>query len=371
MKQFLINKNKAISIQNDEENMSDEVSEDEDDLIEEANEPQQDNELAVERTSEPDSRIIAEFKINSNIILNHLDSNSCTIFHHLASSLWYGSFANLNLAKLLIHAYQYAHSLFKSPSAAQISSVCKMVPLNEFLGRVDSNIKKASVYALEHGNCELYDEYRRVQTIAESNSGSFAGLKSFDVDDPAFSDIQSRLADQIKFQADADQFLKEYMEKQQQCDAIEAGDRNFKISHELRALFKVDPMSNMSKTGCLVWDEKAGVPFDVILTKTDVSYGMYGMHNFYKIQLLTQLFENSTAAASSSLSFTSSDSIKSNMSRVCVLFTKWGRIGDAGQCQRTPFATIAEAKSEFIKVNFSFKLNTFIYNFKKVQDNVR
>lgn len=37
-------------------------------------------------------------------------------------------------------------------------------------------------------------------------------------------------------------------------------------------------------------------------------------------------------------------------SRMCVLFTRWGRIGDQGQCQRTPFASLAEAKDEFAKL---------------------
>jgi hypothetical protein len=53
-------------------------------------------------------------------------------------------------------------------------------------------------------------------------------------------------------------------------------------------LFKVDPMSNMTSTASVIWDEKSSTPFDVVLTKTDVSYGLYGMHNFYKMQLLGQ-----------------------------------------------------------------------------------
>lgn len=98
--------------------------------------------------------------------------------------------------------------------------------------------------------------------------------------------------------------------------------------------FKVDPASNMHKIGRLVWDKKFNVPYDVILTKTDVSYGLYGIHNFYKIQLITHSYTNE----------------EDKQQQVCVLFTRWGRIGDQGQCQRTPFASLAEAKDEFAKL---------------------
>jgi predicted DNA-binding WGR domain protein len=33
-----------------------------------------------------------------------------------------------------------------------------------------------------------------------------------------------------------------------------------------------------------------------------------------------------------------------------ILFTRWGRIGEEGAFQKTPFSTIAEAVSEFKKV---------------------
>jgi len=41
---------------------------------------------------------------------------------------------------------------------------------------------------------------------------------------------------------------------------------------------------------------------------------------------------------------------KFDPSQMCVLFTRWGRIGDQGQCQRTPFSTFKEARDEFCKV---------------------
>lgn len=90
----------------------------------------------------------------------------------------------------------------------------------------------------------------------------------------------------------------------------------------------------MHKIGRLVWDKKFNVPYDVIFTKTDVSYGLYGIHNFYKIQLITHSYNNE----------------EEKQQQMCVLFTRWGRIGDQGQCQRTPFSSLSEAKDEFAKL---------------------
>ena len=47
-------------------------------------------------------------------------------------------------------------------------------------------------------------------------------------------------------------------------------------------------------------------------------------------------------------------------SQTCVLFTRWGRIGDQGQCQRTPFATVREARDEFCKVFKQKTANDFV-----------
>ena len=95
----------------------------------------------------------------------------------------------------------------------------------------------------------------------------------------------------------------------------------------------------MNKIGRLVWDKKYNVPYDVILTKTDVSYGLYGIHNFYKIQLIVHSYNNDDSTGENS-----------KQQQICVLFTRWGRIGDQGQCQRTPFSSLSEAKDEFAKL---------------------
>jgi predicted DNA-binding WGR domain protein len=85
----------------------------------------------------------------------------------------------------------------------------------------------------------------------------------------------------------------------------------------------------MNLTGAVVIDTDKNEPYDVRLTKTDVSYGIYGLYNFYRMQIIKHLSKNN----------------------LYFLFTRWGRIGyDEGQHQLTPYSTLDECKKEFLKV---------------------
>ena len=52
--------------------------------------------------------------------------------------------------------------------------------------------------------------------------------------------------------------------------------------------------------------------------------------------------------------------IKFDQNQMCVLFTRWGRIGDPGQYQRTPFSNFQEAKDEFCKIFKQKIINSII-----------
>lgn len=67
--------------------------------------------------------------------------------------------------------------------------------------------------------------------------------------------------------------------------------------------------------------------FDLLMTKVDLSHGPYSAYVFYRMQLLEDTNRN-----------------------VYVLFTRWGRIGETGAFQRTPFADRDEAVKEFCKI---------------------
>ncbi|CAF0785252.1 unnamed protein product [Brachionus calyciflorus] len=272
----------------DEEDSSDDQSEQNEEPIEEP---------LIEFDIQQPSLIKKEkFLVKTNIILDSKDSKSKTIFHHLAEPLNYGSFSNTKLALLIISAYQ---------------SNDKYQNLQDFLRRVDSNIKTAVDYCVKNSNFELYEEYKK---ILGTRINEFK-FKNFEIQD-IYNEMISPKPD---FKSDSEKFLK-----------------NVSSSTSLKQkddYFKVDPLSSMNKIGSLIWDEKTRVPYDVIMTKTDVSYGVYGMHNFYKMQLITKSLGD-----------------KFDEKQSCVLFTRWGRIGDTGMYQRTPFSNFKDAKEEFLKI---------------------
>eukprot|EP01125_Pyxidicula_operculata_P008837 TRINITY_DN292_c0_g1_i1.p1 TRINITY_DN292_c0_g1~~TRINITY_DN292_c0_g1_i1.p1 ORF type:complete len:2964 (-),score=944.30 TRINITY_DN292_c0_g1_i1:25-8748(-) len=72
--------------------------------------------------------------------------------------------------------------------------------------------------------------------------------------------------------------------------------------------------------------------YDIFMTKTDVKYGHYGSNNFYIMQV-----------------------VREKVKDMYLLFNRWGRIGDEGTNQKTPFASKEEAIAEFAKV---FKTKT-------------
>ena len=74
-------------------------------------------------------------------------------------------------------------------------------------------------------------------------------------------------------------------------------------------------------------DTNQGIPYDVVITKVDVKGGVWGKYNFYKMQV-----------------------VRHRAKELWVLFTRWGRIGDEGQYQRTPFGNKENAIKEFSKI---------------------
>ncbi|GAB1609603.1 poly [ADP-ribose] polymerase tankyrase-like isoform X2 [Argonauta hians] len=93
-----------------------------------------------------------------------------------------------------------------------------------------------------------------------------------------------------------------------------------------------DENCNIKTSGEIVYDTNENLPYDVLLTKVDVCCGVWGMYNFYKMQIVRQKDKD-----------------------IYVLFTRWGRIGDRGQFQHTPFSLVEDAVKEFCKV---FKAKT-------------
>ncbi|KAK0410552.1 hypothetical protein QR680_005190 [Steinernema hermaphroditum] len=106
---------------------------------------------------------------------------------------------------------------------------------------------------------------------------------------------------------------------------------------------KPNENSGYAESGDLVKCPENDTLYRVLLNKSDVQYGNYGFHNFYRMEV-----------------------IQRRGSSLFVLFTNWGRIGeDVGQFQRTPFSTLEEAAKEFASIfrqktgNEWTKLSTF------------
>ncbi|CAG2183327.1 unnamed protein product, partial [Oppiella nova] len=89
---------------------------------------------------------------------------------------------------------------------------------------------------------------------------------------------------------------------------------------------KPDPLVGIDSAE-LVIDATLEMPYDVLLTKVDIEYGVYGLYNFYKMQIIEHKAKD-----------------------LVLLFTRWGRVGDTGQYQKTPFATAEAAVAEFKKI---------------------
>ncbi|XP_041358942.1 poly [ADP-ribose] polymerase tankyrase-like [Gigantopelta aegis] len=89
---------------------------------------------------------------------------------------------------------------------------------------------------------------------------------------------------------------------------------------------QISPHCNVTN-GTLAKDGDQGIVYSALLTKVDVKQGPYGLYNFYQLQLVYQPGKD-----------------------LYILFTRWGRIGDEGQFQHTPYQEREDGIKEFCKV---------------------
>ena len=162
-------------------------------------------------------------------------------------------------------------------------------------------------YGVISGCQHLCDELTRLMN--ESTESTQATIERFYTNDPN----KDLLNSSIDFYADA----REYIEK-------------YHSSHSLtstKSFYEVDQLSEMKYTGELCFDDELNLSYDVRLIKIDVNYGQFGLYNFYRLQIIKH----------------------KSKENLYFLFTRWGRIGENGQHQLTPYSTIDECRKEFIK----------------------
>ncbi|KAL4168404.1 hypothetical protein KRP22_011806 [Phytophthora ramorum] len=109
-----------------------------------------------------------------------------------------------------------------------------------------------------------------------------------------------------------------------------------KISRS-RVVAKVNASCDVGKVSKVLCEgDGEGTELDALLTKVDVKNGRFGLNVFYRLQL-----------------------VRDELQDILVLFTNWGRIGETGKFQNTPFRDEAEAVNEFKKIFRSKTGNTW------------
>ncbi|ULT88157.1 hypothetical protein L3Y34_007397 [Caenorhabditis briggsae] len=110
---------------------------------------------------------------------------------------------------------------------------------------------------------------------------------------------------------DAAQFLAKWSAEKDKKQAAEAP--------------KPHQSSTYATSGTVSFCDETQQYFNVLMNKTDLNYGRYGFHNFYRMQI-----------------------IKRRDADLYILFTNWGRIGmGMGEFQTTPFSSLELAAKEF------------------------
>ena len=254
-----------------------------DDDEEEAEDEEDDDDDDTEKvTSEkPPSK---PFEQTSAVELDATDNVGFSCIHHLVQPFSQGSFRNnLDLLRLL--------------------HTCGAT-----LNLPDSRGSTPLEYSLKNKCPHLSDEL--IVLLNHPTPTKKVKLARFSVHDP-----HNNLFAQADFYHDAEQIIEEY-----------------NASHppiKYNPAFAVNHWSGMTQTGEVILDTDTQQPYDVRLTKIDVTYGTRGLYNFYRMQMIRH----------------------KSKKNLYFLFTQWGFIGAGeGQHQLTPFSTLDECRKEFLKI---------------------
>ncbi|XP_033735456.1 poly [ADP-ribose] polymerase tankyrase-like [Pecten maximus] len=239
----------------------------------------------------------------SPVDLNATDHQGWTVIHHLVCPLDYGTY---DAEEILYVLWKAGADVLKKDNAG-------LSPLQ---------------HSLIHSASKLSKRLQMIAGVEESKMEK-PTLVTQDVRDSLLSGGTA-----VNYQTDAEEMLKTLDSQAAQSmdvskvkgdDSDDDSDDDY--DDEEDSIAKPDPNCQMKDIGELAMDDSLGILYDVLLSKVDVSCGSWGMFNFYKMQIVWQKGVD-----------------------VYVLFTRWGRIGDRGQFQHTPFQKKAEAVAEFAKI---------------------
>ncbi|CAF3244348.1 unnamed protein product [Rotaria sp. Silwood2] len=225
------------------------------------------------------------FTVTSAIDINAIDIFGRTCIHYLVQPFPNGSYVNnLELLELLHRS-------------------------GALLTKQDLNGLSPYQYSIMNGYKHLPEKLRILINDKQLNSTDEI-IQRFSINDP-----NKKLLDQPDYYSDAQKFIDQYI--------------SLHPSTIINTAYQVDPLSNMSQTGEVLIDTQKNEPYDVRLTITDVNYGLIGLYNFYRMQIIKH----------------------KSKTNLYLLFTRWGRIGDGdGQYQLTPYSLFDECRQEFCKI---------------------
>ncbi|XP_071119721.1 poly [ADP-ribose] polymerase tankyrase-like isoform X1 [Haliotis cracherodii] len=254
----------------------------EDDESDEDSEESEEEEEAEEEKKKVDNKKkeYKPYKKVSKVNLNAVDMNGWTVMHHAVCPLSHGTFDNDEIVFILAKAGAKLNGRNKNGHT----------PLD---------------LAINNGAFKVARMLQKLENINEKNmklpkyqSSTVTDSMKWSTPTPSFHEDAERLVEKVGKPMDVEE---EYVAKI---------DSNCTVFN-----------------GTLEKDEEQDMLYDVLLTKVDVNLGVYGLYNFYQIQLVHQPGKD-----------------------LFILFTRWGRIGDSGQYQHTPYQVKEEAVKEFCKI---------------------
>lgn len=223
------------------------------------------------------------FKKTSDADLSHKDKNGCTVVH------------------VAIQPY---------PGCSY-----ENVALVELLGSVGAPISEPNKLGITPLQLAIQERFTRIIPVLQKCTKAADNLKLPTLSCPAIEDGLNWDKEAIpwNYKEDAASFRKQ---KGEVVDDVE--DDQF---------IKPDAQTGLEDTGEIIIDGELGLHYDVLMTKVDLNYGVWGRYNFYKLQIIRQKGKD-----------------------LYILFTRWGRIGTIGQFQQTPYRSLEEATKEFCKI---------------------
>ncbi|KAJ3279593.1 hypothetical protein HK104_001312 [Borealophlyctis nickersoniae] len=246
--------------------------------------------------------------------LNTADKDGKTVVHYVVSPRDTASYENVDLLKLVVKA------------GADVE-------------KADSHAKKPIHYAWKQWSKKMYKALLELGAadLAESEKAEGDGVDHMDIDEQAPDTSTMDVDININTDADAarDELLAEQAAQLLRDREKLARSRNITLAQldeeEKLKSVPVDPLMKLSEDVAnvvrVVNEDGEEDVYDLLMTRTDVDKGMWGVNLQYKMQVVHNRIQD-----------------------LYVLWTRWGAVGEDGMFQKTPYNTKEECIQEFEKI---------------------